>query len=453
MARRTPEKLLARPTSAVLVAAGGRFIIACRMPEAIASAVSTILAPDRPFEFKLFVEELISNLCRFMHAKANRIAPEAIRVHHEVRLENTGEFADFVVEAPGVGSYAVEVAVGRDADEVHELLRRKYGDRSARIGSVRRLVLVVDRAGELASFAARVLPPDWEVELWDEAKLLALVRDHLGADVCSLWNGDLQEVRAAIDEANGRYAFGAEYCNAPLDAALLWHFAHWRLRELYDGAGGSKRKVLEPGLYSNVAVVFADLTGYSGYVRDTPPSDPTPQHALSFFSAKARYQIINDGGMVLQFQGDGVLGLFGVPHDAHGYVDRSFECAKALLSIGESVSNEWQRQLDRIQPARGCHIGIALGDVHLFPLRPFSRTYLGAVGDAINMAARLSGHATSGQIAVSNLVYRALSFEAQRSFGRAVAVQAKNVGTIQAWTYDSNVPVGVPVLPLERVMP
>jgi class 3 adenylate cyclase len=423
------------------------------MPETI-SIIASTPARDRSFEFKLFVEELISNLCRFMHAGATKMPPEAVRIHHEVRLENTGEFADFVVEAPGVESYAVEIAVGLSGDGVHEVLRRKYGDRNAKLGAVRRLVLVVDRADDLASLVARILPPDWEAELWDEARLLGLVRDHLGADVHSLWNGDLQEVRTAIDEANGRYAFGTEYGNAPLDAALLWHFAHWRLRELYDGAAGSKRKVLEPGLYPNVAVVFADLAGYSSYVRDTPAADATPQHALSFFCAKSRYQIINDGGMVLQFQGDGVIGLFGIPRAPSGYVDRSFECARALLTIGESVSNEWQRQLDRIQPARGCHIGIALGDVQLFPLRPFSRTYLGAVGDAINMAARLSSHATSGQIVVSNLVYRTLSFAAQQTFGRdAAAVEAKNVGKIKAWTYDSGASGGVPVLPLERLTP
>jgi hypothetical protein len=68
------------------------------------------------------------------------------------------------------------------------------------------------------------------------------------------------------------------------------------------------------------------------------------------------------------------------------------------------------------------------------------------------MAARLSSHATSGQISVSTLIYRALSFDAQRSFGKTpVAVEAKNVGTIQAWTYDAAARAGVPVLPLGRL--
>jgi adenylate cyclase len=104
--------------------------------------------------------------------------------------------------------------------------------------------------------------------------------------------------------------------------------------------------------------------------------------------------------------------------------------------VGESVSNEWQRQLDRIQPVRGSRIGIALGDLQLLSLRPFSRTYIGAVGDVINMAARLSSSAEPGQIVVSNLVYRALSGDVQKRLRETEPVEAKNVGKIKAWVFD-----------------
>ena len=127
-----------------------------------------------------------------------------------------------------------------------------------------------------------------------------------------------------------------------------------------------------------------------------------------------------------------------MPAPAEGacYVDHAFDCARSLLMVGESVSNEWQRQLDRMQPVHGSHIGIALGDLHLHSLRPFSRTYIGAIGDAINMAARLSSSAAPGQIVVSNLVYRELSGNGQKMLREAEPVEAKNVGRIKAWVYD-----------------
>ena len=84
----------------------------------------------------------------------------------------------------------------------------------------------------------------------------------------------------------------------------------------------------------------------------------------------------------------------------------------------------------------GSHIGVALGDLQLLSLRPFSRTPVGAIGDVINIAARLSTFAKPGQVVVSNLVYRKLSDDSQRFLRETEPVEAKNVGNIKAWMYD-----------------
>src|SRR5262245_15944290 len=94
------------------------------------------------------------------------------------------------------------------------------------------------------------------------------------------------------------------------------------------------------------------------------------------------------------------------------------------------------KTLGRIQAVRGSHIGIALGDIQLLPLRPFSRTYMGAIGDAINMAPRLSGAAEPGPIVVRNLVHRDLRGGMQKMLREARPVEAKNVGKIKAWVHD-----------------
>ena len=104
--------------------------------------------------------------------------------------------------------------------------------------------------------------------------------------------------------------------------------------------------------------------------------------------------------------------------------------------IGDSVSNEWQRQIDRVQTAGGVHIGMTVGDLQVMSLRPFSRTYMGAVGDPINMAARLNTCAGSGEIVVSNTFYQKLDTSDQIGFDELAAVEARNIGKIRAWKLD-----------------
>ena len=87
--------------------------------------------------------------------------------------------------------------------------------------------------------------------------------------------------------------------------------------------------------------------------------------------------------------GDAVIALFGLPDARPGYAAAAVECARAISQIGDSVSNEWQRQIDRMQTAGGVHIGMSIGSLQLLSLRPYGRAHMGCVGDSINMAARL----------------------------------------------------------------
>jgi adenylate cyclase len=391
-------------------------------------------------ELRLFIEELACNICRFMHTSQNGVEPQPVRIRQEVQLDAANAFADIVVHMSDTPSYIVEVDYGYPLERIFESLSRKYHRELSWFKSISKLILVFDsynhpNAHQLEKHVRPLIPSRWELELWDEHRLLEHVRNHFEIEVDSLGYDRLQDLRAATDRAKGIYAFGKEYENSPLDAALLWHFDYWRLRELFTLAGENKRMILPPGTYRAVAVVFADLSGFSGYVRDTP-DERTIQECLTAFCSKARYQILNDGGMLCQFLGDAVIGFFGIPDHPARYVDHAFDCASSLLMVGESVSNEWQRQLDRIQPVRGSHIGIALGDLQLLSLRPFSRTYIGAVGDVINMAARLSSSAKPGQIVVSNLIYRALSGDVQKRLRETEPVEATNVGRIKAWVFD-----------------
>jgi adenylate cyclase len=139
--------------------------------------------------------------------------------------------------------------------------------------------------------------------------------------------------------------------------------------------------------------------------------------------------------MLYQFIGDAIIGLFGVPVGEPGsaHLKRAIDCAMSLVDIGDSVSAEWQRQIDRVQSGSGVHIGMAIGDLQIMPLLPFSRTYMGAVGDPINMTARLQRDTRTSEVMITNTLYHQLDPETESNFDEVGLVEAKNIGTLRAW--------------------
>ena len=181
---------------------------------------------------------------------------------------------------------------------------------------------------------------------------------------------------------------------------------------------------------------MADLCAFSSYVRDTR-DDRVIRESLTAFASKTRYRILNDGGMLYQFLGDAVIGFFGIPTRGAHDASRAFACARGLIDVGASVAEQWQRQIDRVQPAAGVHVAMALGDVQMLSLRPFSRAHIGAVAEAMNLAARLVDISAPGEIVISNTLYHALPGAEQAAFADLDPIEAKNMGRVRAWKLGS----------------
>jgi class 3 adenylate cyclase len=387
-------------------------------------------------ELRLFLEEICCDLCRFQHVAQSGVRPEDVRISQEVYLGTPGAFADIQVTVPGALPYFVEIKYGYPPDKVIRHLQRKYGTQTEANSNASKLILVID-AGccenwpETEAEIKKRLYTGLELEIWTEEKLLSLISQQFDLQIDSLAEENLTGIRDAIDRAKGLHAFGDSFTNDALQSALLWHFGFWLLRSLRE-SHETPRAILPPGLYKGVVTIFADLSCFSSYVRDTR-DDEVVRHVLTSFYSKARYQVTNAGGMLYQFLGDGVLALFGVPDRRENYVQAALECAKALIDIGNSISNEWQRQIDHLQSAGGCHIGMALGDLHVLSLRPFSRAHMGAIADSINTAARLSSHAKPDEIVASNSLFQKFHEESQAGFHEMEPVEARNIGRIRAW--------------------
>ena len=399
-------------------------------------------------QLRLFLEELCSDLCRFQHVAEDGLAPEAVRINREVSMDTVGSYADLRVQARGQPPYFVEIKFGYPSDKLIAHISRKYGVESSHVAEANRLVLLIRSSDhpnwpEVETKLRSVLRPDLELDIWDEHYLLRLMRDRFGVEVGGTTADDVLAVRQAIDDAKWRHAFGDGFANHPLAPSLLWHFGYWTLRRLHEEQHLQPHAVLRPGLYRNVAIVMADLCSFSGYVRDTP-DDQLVRHCLATFYSQARHAIHDTGGMMYQFVGDEVVALFGFPNLTPDYTRDALDCAQALIDIGNSVCNMWQRELDRVQKSSGVHIGIAMGDLNLVHLRPFSGSQVGFIGDSLNIAARLTGHAGPSEVVVSNKLYRGLEAEVRQAFHELPPVDAKNVGSIRCWKLPSNLGQAAP---------
>ena len=384
---------------------------------------------------RLFLQGMCCDYLLFRHLDEGA-PPENIRIRQEVALGG-GAFADIEVRAGQAPPYFVEVDTGYSRERLLQSIRRKYGTPVPATDGATRVVVATgghalgDRTA-VERLLREALRPGLALEIWDEPHLLRLLGGRFGIALDALGEDDLLALRNAVDHVKGVHAFGDGFQNDPLQAALLWHFAFWRLRHLREAGRSLPRSILPPGLCRDVVVLMADLCSYSSYVRDTR-DEAVSRHSLTSFASRSRHRIVNDGGMLYQFLGDSVVGLFGVPEASPGYLEQAVACARGLVDIGASVATNWQRQIDQIQPAAGVHVSITLGDLQVLSLRPLSRTHMGVIGDSINLAHRLNTVAGCDEIVVSNTVYQRLPDTLRAEFLELPPVEAKNIGRIHAW--------------------
>jgi DNA-binding SARP family transcriptional activator len=172
-----------------------------------------------------------------------------------------------------------------------------------------------------------------------------------------------------------------------------------------------------------VSIVFCDIVGSTGLGERL---DPESMHALLDRYTEACGAVIErHGGTVEGFIGDAVVGVFGLAELHEDDAMRAVRAAVELREAGGVLSAELERE-------RGVGLGMKLavesGEVFL---SAGTRRSPFAAGDAFNVAARLEGIASEGEILIGENTYplvrgmvRAEPLEPLALKGRAAPVQA-----------------------------
>jgi class 3 adenylate cyclase len=143
---------------------------------------------------------------------------------------------------------------------------------------------------------------------------------------------------------------------------------------------------LGPVRRQNVAVLFADIVGFTQISENQPPE--MTMALLREFHKRMEEQVFAHNGVMEKFIGDALLATFGVPYPGeHDAVD-ALRCGHGML---ESLSR-WNAERTEVgeQPVR-VGIGVNYGPAVLGDIGSERNMAFAVIGDTTNTASRLEG--------------------------------------------------------------
>jgi adenylate cyclase len=141
---------------------------------------------------------------------------------------------------------------------------------------------------------------------------------------------------------------------------------------------------LGPVRRQNVAVLFADIVGFTGIAETMDPEQV--METLRDYHRRMSQQIFACGGTLEKFIGDALLATFGVPHPSERDPDNALRCAELMLA----ALAEWNDER-RVAGLAEINMGIGLnyGPVVLGDLGSEHGMSFTVIGDTVNTASRL----------------------------------------------------------------
>ena len=133
-----------------------------------------------------------------------------------------------------------------------------------------------------------------------------------------------------------------------------------------------------------VAVLFADIVGFTAYSEDQAPE--AVFELLRQFHRRMEQVVFDHGGTVDNYIGDCIMATFGVPHPAADDPLRALNCARAMIGALRSWNG---RRVAGGEPAVDVRIGAQYGTVVLGAVGSERNLSVAVVGDTCNVASRL----------------------------------------------------------------
>jgi class 3 adenylate cyclase len=187
-------------------------------------------------------------------------------------------------------------------------------------------------------------------------------------------------------------------------------FEQFLAPEVVDRLLDGRIKLTTEGQRQEVTVLIADLRRSTELVLRLDTQEMV--RLLNDYFGETTNVVFSYEGMVDKFLGDGIMAVFGAPivHDNSELDDvtRAVQAAVEMQKVFKELLTSWEKQLGH-ELATGLGIGVCTGMAVVGNVGSTKRVEHTVIGPVVNLAARLSKLATSGQTLVDEETYRRMS--------------------------------------------
>ena len=137
-------------------------------------------------------------------------------------------------------------------------------------------------------------------------------------------------------------------------------------------------------------VLFTDLRGFTSFAEQTAPDRVID--VLNRFLSEMSDAVLDNGGTLVSYLGDGLMAVFGAPIECNDHADRALAAAREMLAVRLPRFNDW---LSEEAPDSGgfvMGVGVSSGLLMSGNVGSERRLEYTAIGDTVNTASRIEAH-------------------------------------------------------------
>jgi adenylate cyclase len=186
------------------------------------------------------------------------------------------------------------------------------------------------------------------------------------------------------------------------------------------------------GVRRDGTVMFSDLRGFTSMAESLRPDQVID--VLNHYLSEMSDAIMDHGGTLVAYMGDGIMAVFGAPIEQQDHADRAVAAAEEMIGVRLARFNEWIRA-QGLSEGFEMGIGINSGSVMSGQVGSERRIEYTAVGDTTNTAARLEGmtKGTPHQVFIADSTRTGLTDGQRLAFVDEFPVRGRSAG-IRVWT-------------------